>query len=171
MNVLNINTLYASESIKTIPAGFIDKSICGCGLTTVALESPENCIIAVPNVPLVDNKVEQYPNNRCSYKILGVTSGVSVDDINKYVISLNGEPIKIMITWDSLSKVSHLLQACRLIIDESDNIISNMELKTDTRLDVTREDIINHMLFTAEKYKNTVSFITATPIPLNYLPA
>ncbi len=30
---------YANEVMETIPHGYIDKTICGCGLTTVALEN------------------------------------------------------------------------------------------------------------------------------------
>lgn len=51
-------------NFKVIPAGYINKTICGCGLTSVAIESAENCVIAVPNVALVENKVRQYYNRQ-----------------------------------------------------------------------------------------------------------
>ena len=42
---------------KNVPAGYINKTLCGCGLTSVSLEGDEDCIIAVLNVSLVKNKV------------------------------------------------------------------------------------------------------------------
>ncbi len=43
---------YASEVLSSIPTGYIDKTVCGCGLTTVALENAESVIIAVPSIEL-----------------------------------------------------------------------------------------------------------------------
>ena len=70
---------------KEIPSGYIDKTICGCGLTSIALENHLNTIIAVPNIPLVVNKASQYPNQRYKGEILGVNGGISKEDIYQYV--------------------------------------------------------------------------------------
>lgn len=63
---------YASEveDLDSIPAGYINKTVCGCGLTSLAIEKEKgNTIIAVPSVDLVNNKVSQYPNSRFSDKL------------------------------------------------------------------------------------------------------
>lgn len=72
MEIQKYDAEYASEVMDSIPIGYVDKTICGCGLTTVALENPENIIIAVPTIGLMQNKIEQYPNKRCDYNVLGV---------------------------------------------------------------------------------------------------
>ena len=71
---------YASQAIELnnrIPYGYVDKTVCGCGLTTLALENNRDTIIAVPNLDLIDNKIAQYPNKKCNYKIFGVYGGIT----------------------------------------------------------------------------------------------
>lgn len=158
------------EDFKEIPIGYIDKTICGCGLTSIALENNLSTIIAVPNIPLVVNKVSQYPNNRYDGEILGVYGSTTKDDINQYVerCRLINKPVKIMVCYDSLCKVEYLLDECRLIIDESDQILKNIGLKIkDKSRDI---DVYSYLLDKAEKHKDKVSFISATPIPIEYLP-
>ena len=158
---------YASEVMETIPYGYIDKTICGCGLTTVALENSENIIIAVPTIGLMNNKVEQYPNDRCTHNILGVWGetevedkiGTNGNDIINYIS--NNSPIKIMVTYNSLKKVEFLLKSCRLIIDESNELLSSTK-------SFAKE--INYLFDKCNIYKDTVSFISATPTPIHYMP-
>lgn len=69
---LKFDAEYASQVLNSVPKGYVDKTICGCGLTTVALENYENIIIAVPTIYLAVNKTIQYPNKRFSGKILAV---------------------------------------------------------------------------------------------------
>ena len=166
MNNIFFDTEYVGEKegFDHVPVGYIDKTICGCGLTSVALENKLNTIIAVPNVALVDNKVNQYPNKRYKGEIFGVYGGIKAEEINAYVDRTN--IIKIMVTYDSLNKVVHLLDRCVLIIDESDQILKHIRLKVGK----TDKDVYTYLMETAEKYKDKVSFISATPIPLDYLP-
>ncbi len=155
---------------REIPIGYIDKTICGCGLTSIALENNLNTIIAVPNIPLVVNKVNQYPNNRYNGEIFGVYGNTSKDEINQYLerCKLTKNPIKILVCYDSLCKVEHLLKKCRFIIDESDQILKNIGLKIQ---DKSRDlDVYSYLLEKAERRKDKVSFISATPIPIEYLP-
>ena len=152
------------ETFKEIPNGYIDKTVCGCGLTSVALENDLNTIVAVPNVALVINKVSQYPNIRYSGEIFGVYGGVNEKDINNYL--KRTKIIKIMVTYDSLYKVDFLLDKCRLIIDESDQLLKHIKLKVNG----TNYNVYNYLLDKAREYKDTVSFISATPTPLKYLP-
>ncbi len=153
------------DGFKRIPVGYIDKTICGCGITSLAIENNLNTIIAVPHKYLVDNKVRQYPNSRYNGKIFGVYGGVSKDEINEYLDST--EIIKIMVTYDSLNKVEHLLNKCVLIIDESDQLLKGIKLKTGNK-DL---DVYSYLMKLAEQHKDRVSFVSATPLPLKYLPA
>ena len=104
------------KQLQTIPFGNIDKTICGCGLTTVALESEENVIIAMPTVPLVINKVEQYPNNRCEYTLFPIYSKVTESDIEDYISECRRikQPIKIITTFDGVKKLKSTYQSVGL---------------------------------------------------------
>src|ERR1035437_10836644 len=70
--LFNYDTEFASESMSVIPSGYIDKSICACGMTTVALENDKNVVLAVPTITLALNKADQYPNERSNHSILPV---------------------------------------------------------------------------------------------------
>lgn len=150
---------YASEVMETIPYGYIDKTICGCGLTTVALENNINTIIAVPSIYLINNKCEQYPNVRSNYEIFGVWGDVTDKQLNDYL--LRSTVVKLMVTYNSLHRVEHLIPKCHLIIDESNEIL--VETKQ-----FPKE--IDYLFSIGEKFKDTISFISATPTPLEYLP-
>jgi hypothetical protein len=154
----------AKELEGKVPSGYIDKTVCGCGLTTVGLESNGNTVIAVPTTDLVMNKVSQYPNNRCSYKILGVTGETDKSDIMYYLAK--SKPFKIMVTYDSINKVKFLLDEAHLIIDESNMLLSYASMKAYSKKG--NIDVINNLLNVAEAYKDSVSFISATPLPKNY---
>ena len=167
LKIIKYEAEYASQVIQTIPTGYIDKTLCGVGLSSVALENNENIILAVPNVSLIHNKVAQYPNHRFNGKVFGVEAGVTKKDIEDYI--KNTEIIKIMVSYDSLYKVEYLLNKCRLIIDESNRLLSYKKLKSSSKKS-SGKDILSYLFDLTEKYKDTVSFISATPIPLNYMP-
>ena len=162
---LSFEAEFASQVITEVPSGYINKTVCGCGLTTVALENNVDTIIAVPKVGLVANKVEQYPNNRCSYKVLAVWGDTTKDEIKEYVgdCVIHKQPIKIMVTYDSLHKVEYLLDSCKLVIDESDQILT-LTKNNDRRPSIMR------LLDVAKSLKDNVSFISATPTDLKYMP-
>ena len=183
---------------KNVPAGYINKTLCGCGLTSVALEGDEDCIIAVPNVSLVKNKVRQYyntqepiqgdpnsgPRKRFGGEVFGVYGDVEWSHICKYLkrVEAAGTPIKLLVTYDSLHKVYSLLKTdkeiaeghekglCHLIIDESDKLISYMSMKVNSKKPEQYMDIVTYLFKVAELCKSTVSFISATPIDVAYLP-
>ena len=97
--IIYFETEFAGQNkdFKIIPNGYIDKTICGCGLTSVALENECNTIVAVPNVALVINKVSQYPNARFKGEVFGVYGGITEDEINNYL--KRAKVIKIMVTF------------------------------------------------------------------------
>jgi hypothetical protein len=70
--ILNYDKEYATQAMSDIPAGYIDKSICACGMTSVALENNKNVVMAVPTIFLSMNKADQYPNSRSNNTVLPV---------------------------------------------------------------------------------------------------
>lgn len=165
MKVYKYDVEYASQVLDKIPYGYIDKTICGCGLTTVALENSEDVIIAVPTIYLAINKSEQYPNERSKNKVLAVFGETTEKDIKGYIQKCKQQklPIKIMITYDSVYRIKDLLKDCRLIIDESNELLKVIKQPN-------RREGVNKLLELAKEYKDTVSFISATPIQLSYMP-
>lgn len=165
---------YASQAIELnnrIPYGYVDKTVCGCGLTTLALENNRDTIIAVPNLDLIDNKIAQYPNKKCNYKIFGVYGGITIENVNSYIKSLGEkQPVKIMVTYDSFYKVETLMGNPNfdIVIDESQELLQSLNLKL-TNKEVDKEDVLSYLYRITEKYKERVSFISATPIPPKYL--
>lgn len=163
-------TEFASETDMTcIPAGYINKTVCGCGLTSLAIEKEaNNTVIAVPTITLVNNKVSQYPNERMTYELLGVTGETTEREISDYIskCTVDKVPYKIMVTYDSIKKVELLLNDSHFIIDESDCLLKYAKMKAQSKKgDI---DVINYLLDVAEQYKDTVSFISATPVPIEY---
>ena len=185
-------------NFRNVPAGYINKTVCGCGITSVAIEGDEDCVIAVPNVSLVINKISQYYNtqletqgdpnsgarSRFGGEIFGVYGDIEESDIYKYVQRVREAktPIKIMVTYDSLSKCFNYLKTdwciengkdegkCHLIIDESDKLISYMSMKVSSKKPNQVMDIVTYLFKVAELCKSTVSFISATPINVSFLP-
>ena len=166
-----IDSRYTEPQILTkVPYGNINKTIPGCGLTTLALESNESVIILVPSKELVRNKQIQYPNEKCPYNVLGVIGDQTKQDVDDYIANNLDQPIKILVTNDSLWKVEHLLNTVHVIVDESNQLLSDAELKSRSKKNLYSEDILSHLYNTLEQYKDRLSFITATPTPLQYLP-
>lgn len=169
--IYNFDAEYASMTeLQDIPKGYINKKVCGCGLTSLAIEKEKcNTVIAVPTTTLVNSKVKQYPNIRCGYKLLGVDGNTSDYEISEYVYSCYNykQPFKIMVTYDSISRVEHLLNDAHLVIDESDCLLKYAKMKAISKGN-RNKDVINYLLDLSEEYKDTVSFISATPVPIEY---
>ena len=102
----------------------IDKVKTGCGATTLAIDQPQDTIIAVPYTALIVNKVSQPKHKDVLLGLYG-----STDDGFKSVISdylTTHTRIKIITTYDSLPKVCMTLTALghtpyedmHLVIDE-----------------------------------------------------
>lgn len=155
---------YAKEVLDELPIGNIDKTSTGIGITSLALENSLDTIVFVPNIVLTVNKASQYPNERCNYNIQEVWGKVKADDIQGYLADCSrvGQPIKIIATYDAIYKLEHLFPQCRMVIDESDRLL-------DLTIGPRRESIIK-LMEVAKKHKEVLSLVTATPIPLKYLP-
>ncbi len=174
--VMTIDKEFASQAMQRIPKGYIDKTICGCGLTTVCLENDRNTVIAMPSIALVRNKEDQYKqcvtDKRVEHTVLGVYRGVEEDSIKKYLGTCQekGWPIKIAVTYDSLWKVEQLLSVSDFIIDESDRILGLTHLKLKSKKDAREVSVIDYMMDLAYQHRDKVSFISATPSKLEYMP-
>ena len=156
---------YLSEFMDTLPAGILNKKETGCGATTVVLENGEDVIIACPTRFLIINKVSQYPNERCSYKLLGVQKGVGQQHIEDYVDECFGkQPIKIMATYDSFPRVFSLTKQkgieCKIVVDEYQELLDAY---------VYRNTAIRNLLNELKDVPN-VTYLSATPIPYKWRP-
>lgn len=160
------------NELSNYPDGsYIDKTICGCGATSYLIETPIPTLLLVPTKLLVKNKVCQYPtiDGRCNYIIQGVTGDVSDEQINNYYsyCKTNNQPPKLVCTYDSFSKVLNFakLNDVRVVVDESDTILQLVKLKN---IDNEGIDVITFMLSELEKIKERVSFLSSTPVPIDY---
>lgn len=157
--------VYLNEFMTTLPAGILNKKETGCGATTVVLENQENVIIACPTKQLIINKVSQYPNSRCPYKLFAVQKGVGQNHIEEYIEEcLMSQPIKIMVTYDSFPRALAVMKQkgieCKVVVDEYQEILNAY---------VYRNAAIKNLLHELKSYSN-VTYLSATPIPYKWRP-
>lgn len=189
MKTIEMSVEYASQALNEVPFGYIDKTVCGCGFTTVAIESPFNTVIAVPNKNLVYNKAAQYHTHKeAGLYLFSVDGDVTKERVDTHIefCRANNILVKLIVTYDAIWKVKHLfdieywdakywngkmVRGCmnplRLIIDESNKCLTSATLKSK---DGKAQDVITSLLEFAETIKDRVSFISATPVPLSYMP-
>lgn len=156
---------YVGEFMETLPIGILNKKNTGCGATSLMIENEENVIICCPTKQLVRNKEEQYPNERCRYKVLGVLEGVSRKDIDDYIDDYQEkQPIKILVTYNSLVKVMDVLgeaiHGYKIIVDEFQEILSGAIYRDKTMIDFLQR--VNQ--------QRQVTYLSATPTPTEFLP-
>lgn len=110
---------YASESgLDCVEAGYIDKTVPGCGLTSLAIEVESgSTVIAVPSMELVENKVGQYPNGRFGDRVLGVTGETGDAEM----------PNSLQILFKNLPLYTFMLP---IVCSSSLNLLSTQVLKS-----------------------------------------
>jgi hypothetical protein len=65
----------------------IHKKITGCGITTFEIRfAKHHSIIILPNVPVIEGKVDEHNDKFPDSTILGVHKGIDVDDIKAYLL-------------------------------------------------------------------------------------
>ena len=153
------------EFKETLPSGILNKKETGCGATSVMLENNEHVIVCCPTIQLIKSKESQYPNERCPYKLFGVMKGVTVQDIEAYIEWCMGkQPAKIMTTYDSFPRVAATigdnLKYCKIVVDEYQELLDAA---------IYRNKAIKNLLRELRGYKN-VTYLSATPIPYEYVP-
>ena len=76
-----------------------------------------------------------------------------------------------MVTYDSLWKVEQYINGgFDLVIDESEQLLKSQGLKLQDKGDIKDVDVLTKLFKIAEANKERLSFISATPIPVEYLP-
>jgi len=154
------NSLYCSDFMVDVPLGIVDKKLCGCGLTSVALENNKPTIICVPNTEVILNKVGQYPNNRRKESVLGVYAGVDVQAKLPTYLATAAVP-KIMVTYDSFWRLMpYVDDSWVFIVDEFSDLLDVYNY---------RDKAVRRLLKDIKNYTN-VSYISATPIKPEYYP-
>lgn len=149
-------TKYLSEIMDDLPHNsYIHKGLTGVGGTTLVLTNDQPYVIAVHSVALVNNKAEQHGN------VLGVIGATTDEEIAEYVRQ-GGQ--KIIVTYDSLPKVIKNINPkdFRLLVDEVQVLIRYAG--------VFKIKVCNALIDRTYEFKS-VSYLTATPTPLKYLPA
>ena len=160
---INKEVNYLSEVITELPNDclFMKGSV-GAGGTTIALTENRNTIIAVPYTEMIKNKENQVNVNADGlypHKVLGVYQGVS-DKVIKDFILCSSSNVKIMVTYDSLSRVMNLIDPndYHLLIDESHLLMQQY---------IFRYNAVSSVLANYSKF-NSFTFMSATPIKEEY---
>lgn len=160
---------YASEVMKELPThAYIDKTTCGVGMTSVAIEENCNTLLLVPTKLLVENKAKQYPSSRCAYHVQGVTGDVDDYTIQDYYHQCQGgQPAKYICTYDSFARMLPFarMDNVRIVVDESDKVFAQSHLKSDSTTEI---DVLNYMLKELEPLQDRVTMISSTPVPVEY---
>jgi len=157
MNTIVINagnSNYLSEFLEDLPDnGFLEKVVTGCGCTSVALTNNKNYVITVPYVSIIKNKLASNPN------VLGVYEDIDDEEILEY-LSSSINPKKILVTYDSLRRITKLLnpQDYKILVDEAHKLIDSGSFRTEA---------VETVLENYEKY-NSYCFATATPVKDKY---
>ena len=153
---------YMSEVFNTLPENsFLCKSVAGVGGTSLAITNGEDYVIAVGSVELILNKSEQHDN------LIPVYAGVSMVGVENtiHIKRLAKEPIKIMVTYDSLPKVVEILgdsvKGFKLLVDELQVLLKASD---------TFKPVVVTTLFRLAGEFKSVCFMTATPTPRKYFP-
>lgn len=115
----------------------IHKTLTGIGSTSLLLEHPtENCIIIVPNVPVIKGKCKKY-NKKRKIIVKGVYDGVTIGDIIAYLNSPQ-IPKRLITTPESYIKIKHALEEIQeydiykdffFLIDECERLVQDVNYR------------------------------------------
>lgn len=149
--VLDENYKYLSDYYTELPKNcLLNKGITGCGGTTVELKSKRNSIILVPNINLIENKLQSNP------EIIPLYSSISDKEFEDKLKRTKGYK-KIVSTYDGLRRLLMLLHNYEdwfLLVDEY-HILFNLYS--------FRNDAISRVLSNYHKFQG-FCFMTATPL-------
>ena len=155
---------YLSDFMTELPVGIFNKKVTNTGATSLALENKQDIILVSPIKKLITNKIKQYPNKRCPYRLFALRGGVTKEDVLEYIESCKGkQPVKIITTPDSLYKITGITgiyENYHLVIDEFHELLKLVNKREEAGLFLLDE----FSLF--KKY----TFLSATPIEEDFLP-
>lgn len=152
--------MYLKDKISELPLNCLySKGKVGCGGTSLAIEGDKPYVICVPFVDMIKNKLFQYPNERYTDNILGITNKTGKMEI-KYYVRETAIP-KIIVTYDSLGKVVECInpEDFYLLIDEYHLLFNAYSF---------RSKAIHVVLDHYKKFK-AYTFMTATPLEEEFI--
>lgn len=150
---------------------YIDKGPTGVGITTwlVSDLNTENTIVVAPTLELFDNLLKNRFDkiDKRTLKAYNCLSGNGDQELAEHIGKCNliHKPWKIITTGDSLRKLEHLFDRCRIVLDESDEFISNA-----SESDIEKKDRNKESLLRLEAYADRVTFLSSTPVTVSLLP-
>lgn len=154
-----LKNMYYSDKYSEIPSGIVNKVVCGCGLSSFALENKDKLILVVPNISMIQNKVAQYPNERRDESIFGLYGDISIKEFKIYLKDVLIP--KVIVTYDSFYKlVPYIDETYHIVVDEFSELLDAYGY---------RNKAINSLLNQVFAFPK-LSFISATPIKKEYLP-
>ena len=157
------------ELLNMIPSSgwyILNKGLCGCGGTTLFLESEENVILASPRSNMLLSKHNQYPHSTHLFRESKKESISKVKArLREYILNSPG-PKKILTTIDSYKHVADVLLSekvmwqFKVVSDEFQCLMSDASYKGQTELE---------FLECLHRTAKDVCFMSATPIDESYL--
>ena len=148
---------YLSDILSLIPNNVIlNKTLTGCGATTLEINAPRNSIIIEPNVPVIIGKKQQHPF------LMPVYEGTTKDDLKEYLAGEQDGYRKIITTPEGFDKkvIPAMYETSTpvyddyfLLFDECEKTIQDVGYRGDIYLPV--EDFF--------KFRNK-AMVSATPI-------
>lgn len=151
-----------SNIINDLPSKcYVNKSITGCGATTVAIVNDVDYLILVPYISLIESKVAQHP------ELLPIHGTVNPEAIKEYVETtrLFNKPLKMIATYDALKalieKCDILSLGLKLMVDEAHLLVNLASFKANTC-----QYILDHYTDF-----NEYVFVTATPTRREFFPS
>lgn len=131
----------------SLPTGILNKTITGCGGTTLALTNNENVVICSPRNALLINKAKQYKE---TILLNGKTSDA---DLKAYFASHS--VYKVLCTFDSFRRLAPYIQNdWHIVVDEFQCILNDASFKSEIEM---------RFLGELSQYNN-ITYLSATPM-------
>lgn len=130
---------YLSSSLSEIPDNTnFKKAKPNIGATTIEILANRHSVIIVPNVPVIQGKVKEYPH------LFGVYQGVSRRDVIAYLVRQRDSSslMKLMCTPESFCKVKNACEKCGIDLytdffcldDESHQLVKDSDYRPNISL-------------------------------------
>ncbi len=152
----------------------LNKTLCGCGGTTVFLESDKDVILVSPRTNMLASKHKQYLESTYLFReAKSQKLDVLKEDLRDYINNGNDsyfpysrKPRKILVTIDSYKHVASILgymgklDRYTVVVDEFQCLMADASFKANSEME---------FLETLARTTPNVCFMSATPIPVEYL--
>ena len=159
----------------------INKTLTGCGGTSLFLNSGLMVVIISPRIQVLKNKHKQYPDSflfhipQCGDRPSAIKQ--KMEELNSYLHLHYGltpfgqpPPAKILVTLDSVGKVLSVLESCS-IIDKFLFVVDEFQcLMGDA---IFKGTVDMNFLVNIDNRARRICYLSATPIPeiyLDYIP-